>query len=34
MRGRRQVEANWIVDAAALDYRPDGNGRRYFERAD
>ena len=34
MRGRRQVEANWIVDADALDYRPDGNGRRYFERAD
>lgn len=32
MRGRRQVEANWIVDADAGEFRPDGNGRRYFER--
>jgi hypothetical protein len=32
MRGRRQVEANWIVDADALRFLPDGSGNRYFRR--
>jgi uncharacterized membrane protein YphA (DoxX/SURF4 family) len=30
MRGRRQVEAAWIVDADALEFRPDRNATRFF----
>lgn len=31
MRGRRQVEAAWILDADTMEFRPDRNGRRFFE---
>ena len=33
MRGRRQVEAAWIVDADALEFRPDRNATRFFAAA-
>ena len=31
MQGRRQVEAAWIVDAEAMEFRPDRSARAFFE---
>lgn len=30
MKGRRQVEASWIVDAQSLEFRSDRNARTFF----